>query len=213
MVAHLASAVGRACDFVRTDVTHESQVKALIDFTMKCHGRVDCLFNNAGSSAPVGGIEGIAVEGFDDAVAVLLRSVMLGMKHVAPIMTRQRAGSILNNGSIAGTRAGYSSSIIYSAAKAAVIQLSKCVAMQLGEHQVRVNSISPGGIATGIFGKALGLSVEKAELTADAVKAGSRACSRSRAPGSPTTSSTSRSFLRATNRPSSTATTWWSTAA
>jgi len=98
--------------------------------------------------------------------------VMLGMKHVAPIMTRQRSGSIINNGSIAGVLAGYSSSIIYSAAKAGVIHLSKCVAMQLGEHNVRVNTISPGGIATGIFAKALGLSIEKAEQTSEAIKKG-----------------------------------------
>jgi len=168
----VAQAIGARCDFVRTDVTQEAHVKALVDFTMARHGRVDCLFNNAGGPAPVGGIEGIAVEGFDAAIAVLLRSVMLGMKHVAPIMMRQRSGSIINNGSIAGIRAGYSSSLIYGAAKAAVIHLSECVAMQLGEHNVRVNTISPGGIATGIFGKALGLSVEKAEQTAEAIKAG-----------------------------------------
>lgn len=168
----VARAIGGDCEFVRTDVTDEAQVKALIDFTLARHGRIDCLFNNAGGPAPVGGIEGIPVEGFDAALAVLLRSVMLGMKHAAPIMMRQRAGSIINNGSIAGTRAGYSSSIIYSAAKAAVIHLSRCVAMQLGEHQVRVNSLSPGGIATGIFGKALGLSVAQAEQTAEAIKAG-----------------------------------------
>ena len=168
----VARSIGKRCHFVRTDVTQESQVKALIDFTTATHGRIDCLFNNAGGPAPVGGIEGIPVEGFDAAIAVLLRSVLLGMKHVAPVMMRQRAGSIINNGSIAGVRAGYSSSIVYSAAKAAVIQLSKCVAMQLGEHNVRVNSISPGGIATGIFGKALGLSIEKAEQTTEAIKAG-----------------------------------------
>lgn len=168
----VATSIGEHCDFVRTDVTQEAQVQTLIDFTMNRHGRIDCLFNNAGGPGPVGGIESIPVEGFDAAIAVLLRSVVLGMKHVAPIMIRQRAGSIINNGSIAGTRAGYSSSLIYSAAKAAVIHLSKCVAMQLGEHQVRVNSISPGLVVTGIFGKALGLSVEKAEQTADAIEAG-----------------------------------------
>jgi NAD(P)-dependent dehydrogenase (short-subunit alcohol dehydrogenase family) len=167
----VAQSIGARCEFVRTDVTQEAQMKALIDFTMARHGRIDCLFNNAGGPAPVGGIEGIPVEGFDAAISVLLRSVMLGMKHVAPIMMRQRAGSIINNGSIAGVRAGYSSSMIYSAAKAGVIHLSQCVAMQLGEHNVRVNTISPGGIATGIFGKALGLPIEKAEQTAEAIKA------------------------------------------
>jgi NAD(P)-dependent dehydrogenase (short-subunit alcohol dehydrogenase family) len=95
---------------------------------------------------------------------------MLGMKHAAPVMRCQGSGSIINNASVAGVLAGYSSSVIYSAAKAAVIHLTKCVAMELGESNVRVNCISPGGIATGIFGKALGLPTEEAEKTAEAVK-------------------------------------------
>ncbi len=166
------AAIGARCAFVRTDVTDEAQVEALIAFTMARHGRIDCLFNNAGGPAPVGGIETIPVEGFDAAMATLLRSVMLGMKHVAPIMIAQGSGSIVNNGSIAGSRAGYSTSMIYSAAKAAVIHLTRCASMQLGERNVRVNTISPGGIATGIFGKALGLSAEQAEASAEAVKVG-----------------------------------------
>ncbi len=97
---------------------------------------------------------------------------MLGMKHAAPVMAKQGAGSIINNGSVAAVRAGLSSSMTYAAAKAAVVHLSNCVAMQLGEQNVRVNCISPGGIATGIFGKALGLSTEAAEKTSEAVKAG-----------------------------------------
>jgi len=168
----VAKSIGAACDFVRTDVTQEAQVQALIEFALRKHGRIDCLFNNAGGPAPVGGIEGIPVEGYDAAMAVLVRSVMLGMKHVAPVMLKQRSGSIINNGSVAAHRAGLSSSMIYSAAKAAVVHLTRCVAMQLGEAGVRVNSISPGGIATGIFGKALGLPTDKAEQSAEAVKAG-----------------------------------------
>ena len=168
----VAKSIGANCDFVKTDVTLEPQVQALIEFALRKHGRIDCLFNNAGGPAPLGGIEGIPVDGFDAAMAVLLRSVMLGMKHVAPVMQGQRSGSIINNGSVAAHRAGLSSSMIYSAAKAAVVHLTRCVAMQLGEASVRVNSISPGGIATGIFGKALGLPTDKAEQTAEAVKAG-----------------------------------------
>jgi NAD(P)-dependent dehydrogenase (short-subunit alcohol dehydrogenase family) len=103
-------------------------------------------------------------------MATLLRSVMLGMKHVSPHMRKQGFGSIINNGSIAGRLAGFSSSIVYGAAKAAVIHLTKCVAMELGESGIRVNSISPGAIATGIFGKALGLSVEAAEKTPDVMR-------------------------------------------
>jgi NAD(P)-dependent dehydrogenase (short-subunit alcohol dehydrogenase family) len=157
------------CVFVEADVTVESDVKRLIETCLSKWGRIDCLFNNAGGPAPLGGIEAIPVEGFDAAMALLVRSAMLGMKHAAPIMMKQRSGSIINNGSIAGLRAGYSSSIVYSAAKAAVIHMTKVVAMQLGEHNVRVNSISPGGIATGIFGKALGAGGDE---TAEKAKAG-----------------------------------------
>jgi NAD(P)-dependent dehydrogenase (short-subunit alcohol dehydrogenase family) len=101
---------------------------------------------------------------------VLLRSVMLGMKYAAPHMKKQGSGSIINNGSVAGRLAGYSSSLVYGAAKAAVIHLTKCVAMELGESGVRVNSISPGLIATGIFAKALGLSTSDAEKTPEAIR-------------------------------------------
>ena len=167
----VAAELGSACDFVRTDVTDEAQVRALVDFTVAKHGRVDCLFNNAGGPAPPGGIESIPADGFDAAIATLLRSVLFGMKHVAPVMVRQRSGSIINNGSVAGQRAGLSSSLVYSAAKAAVIHLTRCVAMQLGEQCVRVNSISPGGIATGMFGKVAGLPAEQAERTAETARA------------------------------------------
>jgi NAD(P)-dependent dehydrogenase (short-subunit alcohol dehydrogenase family) len=160
------------CLFVEADVTREPDVEKVLGAALERWGRIDCLFNNAGGPAPVGGIETIPVDGFDAAMATLVRSVMLGMKHAAPIMMRQGSGSIINNGSVAASRAGLSSSMIYSAAKAAVVHLTRCVAMQLGERNIRVNSVSPGGVATGIFGKALGLPTDKAEATAEAVKAG-----------------------------------------
>jgi NAD(P)-dependent dehydrogenase (short-subunit alcohol dehydrogenase family) len=161
----LAARLGSSCLFRQTDVTSEAQIKALVDITVEKFGRVDCLFNNAGGPAQTGGIEGLEVDRFDAAMATLVRSVMLGMKHVAPHMRRQGSGSIINNGSIAGRLAGFSSSVVYGAAKAAVNHLTRCVAMELGEAGIRVNSISPGAIATGIFGKALGLATDAAEKT------------------------------------------------
>jgi NAD(P)-dependent dehydrogenase (short-subunit alcohol dehydrogenase family) len=168
----VARAIGSRCDFVKTDVTVEAQVRALMEFAVRRHGRIDFVFNNAGAPGPAGGIEDVPVEGFDAAMALLVRSVLLGMKHAAPVMRRQGSGSILNNASVAAHRAGYSSSLVYSAAKAAVVHLTRCVAMELGESGVRVNSISPGFIATGIFGKAAGLTAEKADASAELVKAG-----------------------------------------
>src|SRR5262245_1283861 len=168
--AAVAARIGRNAEFVAADATCEDDWQRLIDHTLKAFGRIDCLFNNAGGPAPTGSITSVSVAGFDAAMALLVRSVMLGMKHVAPIMLRQRSGSIINNGSIAGHQTGRSTSMIYGAAKAAVNHLSKCVAMELGEHNVRVNSVSPWSIATGILPKALGVEASKADELAEEMK-------------------------------------------
>jgi NAD(P)-dependent dehydrogenase (short-subunit alcohol dehydrogenase family) len=168
--AAVAARIGKTAEFIAADATSEDDWKRVIDHTLKAFGRIDCLFNNAGGPAPTGSITSVPVAGFDAAMALLVRSVMLGMKHVAPIMQRQRSGSIINNGSIAGHQTGRSTSMIYGAAKAAVNHLSKCVAMELGEHNVRVNSVSPGAIATGILAKALGVDASKADQLADEMK-------------------------------------------
>jgi NAD(P)-dependent dehydrogenase (short-subunit alcohol dehydrogenase family) len=166
----LAAKLGSSGRFVQADATLEDDWKRVIGETTKTFGKLDAVFNNAGGPAPTGSITSVPVEGFDQAMALLVRSVMLGMKHVAPIMMQQRSGSIINNGSIAGHLAGYSTSMIYGAAKAAVNHLTRCVAMELGEHNVRVNSVSPGAIATGILAKALGAETAKADQLADKIE-------------------------------------------
>ena len=168
----VAARLGGKAAYFEADATRESDWIGLVRAVEDRFGRVDVLFNNAGGPAPTGGIEAIPVEGFDHAIALLVRSVMLGMKHVATAMKRQRSGSIVNNGSVAAHLAGYSSSMIYSAAKAAVVHLTRCVAMELGEYGVRVNSVSPGAIATGILAKALGMEdTTKADDLAESIKA------------------------------------------
>jgi NAD(P)-dependent dehydrogenase (short-subunit alcohol dehydrogenase family) len=167
----LEAKLGRnRCLFVEVDVTDEDDVKRLVADCIAEWGRVDCLFNNAGSAITDDGIETITVKDFDATISTILRSVMLGMKHIAPIMKDQGSGSIINSGSVAGRRAGYSGSLIYGAAKAAVLHLTRCVAMQLGEHNIRVNSISPGAIATGMFAKDFGISSDRVESTVEMVK-------------------------------------------
>src|SRR6059036_2162397 len=86
----LADKLGADCIFLKTDVTQEDQMRALIGAAVEKFGRIDCLFNNAGGPAQTGGIEGLEVDRFDAAMATLVRSVMLGMKHAAPHMRRQR---------------------------------------------------------------------------------------------------------------------------
>lgn len=164
----LSHRLGEHAIFARTDVTRESDVENMINLSVKRFGRIDCLFNNAGAPGPIGAIEEIALADVNAAISLLFGAVFLGMKYVAPIMKEQGGGCIINNASIAGIRVGFGPTI-YSAAKAAVIQLTKCTAMELAPFGVRVNSISPGSIATPIIGKALGLETKDADRSVDAL--------------------------------------------
>ena len=156
--------------FLEADAASEVDAARVVRFALDRHGRVDVLVNNAGGPAPVGRIEELPLDGVDRTMAVHVRGALAHIKHAAPSMRAAGRGSIVNIGSIAGHRAGYSSSLIYSVAKAAVIHLTRCAAMELGEDGVRVNSVSPGAIATGIFGKAMGLDAEAADATVEKVK-------------------------------------------
>ncbi len=155
--------------FIRADVASEADVKAMIDQTVKWFGRVDCLVNNAGVPAPMVSITETDVATIDRVLAVNVRGVLLCIKHVAPVMLSQGTGSIVNIGSGAGLRGGVSGHI-YSASKGAVHALTRSAAAELGEKGIRVNTIVPGAIATGIFAKAAGLEGAKAERAADVVK-------------------------------------------
>jgi NAD(P)-dependent dehydrogenase (short-subunit alcohol dehydrogenase family) len=167
--AEVASSTGAT--FVEADVAIEADAERTIKTATEAHGRLDVLVNNAGGPAPVGRLETLPLAGFDQAIAVHVRGALAHIKHAAPNLRTQGSGSIINIGSVAGHRAGYSSSVIYGIAKAAVIHLTRCAAMELGEDGVRVNSISPGGIATGIFAKAMGMAAAEADATAERIKA------------------------------------------
>jgi NAD(P)-dependent dehydrogenase (short-subunit alcohol dehydrogenase family) len=158
----VAAELGARAAYVHADVSREADVQAAVAETVRRFGRLDCVFNNAGYGGVGGRIADIPVAGFDETLGVLLRGVFLGMKHAAPVMKAQGGGCIISTASVAGLVTGLGPHV-YSAAKAAVIHLTRSVAMELGEHNVRVNCICPGAIATPIFGKGLGLSIERAE--------------------------------------------------
>lgn len=156
--------------FVEADVAKEADAERTIKTAVNQHDRLDILVNNAGGPVPSGRFETLPMDGFDQAMAVHVRGPLAHIKHASPVMRAQSGGSIINIASVAGHRAGLSSSPIYAVAKAAVVHLTRCAAMELGEDGVRVNSISPGGIATGIFAKAMGMTDEEAETTSEQVK-------------------------------------------
>lgn len=165
----LANTLGENTLYVHTDVSQEADIKALITTAAERFGRLDCLYNNAGIGGGDVPVESLAIEDWDLRMNILLRSVFLGMKYAAPIMKQQGTGSIISTASIGGMQAGYGAHV-YSAAKAGVIQLTRSVAMELGESGIRVNCICPGGVATPIFGRAFGLSTEAAEQTVEPLK-------------------------------------------
>lgn len=158
----LARTLGEAASFLRTDVTVEADVKAMVDHAVDRFGRLDCLINNAGVPSQFVAIPDVDLQQFDAVMAVHVRAVLAGMKFAARVMATQGSGSIINVTSVNGTRAGLGGHY-YSAAKAASIHLTRCAAVELGEKGIRVNSISPGMIATGAFGKYMGLQPDEAD--------------------------------------------------
>jgi NAD(P)-dependent dehydrogenase (short-subunit alcohol dehydrogenase family) len=170
LAQQLANELGSAVVPFRMDVSNESDIAAAVDLAMSRFGRLDCLVNNAGSAGVLGPIAETATEALDETISVLFRSVVLGIKHAARVMKEQHFGTIINMASIAGFFTGYAPHV-YSACKAAVIQLTRSAATELGEQGIRVNCICPGPIATPIFGSAFGLPLEQAEDLAQKLKA------------------------------------------
>ena len=155
--------------FVRTDVASETEVKALVDAAVGWFDRIDCLVNNAAIPGPITPVAEIDAAIVDQILAVNVRGLMLTTKHVAPVMLSQGAGSIVNIASIAAHRGGISGHI-YTTSKGAVLAFTRSTAAELGEKGIRVNSISPGAIVTGIFGKLAGVEASKADKMTDLVK-------------------------------------------
>lgn len=134
--------------FVVTDVAEEADVRQLVASTCKRFGRIDCVFNNAGVGGAFGSILKTEVEDWDRTFAIMTRGVFLGIKHGAQAMIDSGIqGSIINTASVAGLSGG-AGPIAYSAAKAAVINLTRAAARELAAQRIRVNAICPGGILT-----------------------------------------------------------------
>jgi 3-oxoacyl-[acyl-carrier protein] reductase len=128
--------------FVEADVADAASAEAMVRRTTGEWDRVDILYSNAGISMNATSVEDIDDAFFDQMYAVNVRSVYLGAKHVAPQMKKQGSGVILSTGSASGIRPRPGASA-YSASKAAVIALSKSLAIELAPFGIRVLSINP----------------------------------------------------------------------
>lgn len=158
----LAEKYGKNAHYMHVDVSKEAQVEDAVKHCMDEWGKLDIIFNNAGSGGVLGSINEITEQGFDRTVGVLFKGVFFGVKHASKVMRRQRYGSIINTASTAGIRTA-NGPHIYSACKAAVIQLTMTAASEVGKDGVRVNCVCPGSIVTPLFLTSLGYSQEVAE--------------------------------------------------
>ncbi|HEU4959868.1 MAG TPA: SDR family NAD(P)-dependent oxidoreductase [Sphingomonas sp.] len=151
----LADASDGRIAFRRTDVTRAAEIEALMAAADEAGG-LDILFNNAGAGGAREPIDQISPEDWDRTQALLLRSVALGIRYAAPLMAKRGGGAIVNTSSVSALATGYAPTA-YSAAKAGVLHLTKLAAADLAKHNIRINAVVPGFIATNIFTTSLGL--------------------------------------------------------
>lgn len=146
----LANGLGSDTAFCRTDVGDRSSLEALVAFAVERFGGLDVMYNNAGVSGVPRRFLKDTLADFDEVIGVSLLGAMLGSQVAARRMVAQgRGGAIINTASLAGTNPG-AGVMSYRVAKAGVIHFTRCLALELAEHDIRVNAVAPANIATAI---------------------------------------------------------------
>ena len=160
--AELGREAGQPCVFAACDISREEQVIEAVEHVAAALGPPTILVNNAGIFI-LKGLEA-TVEEWQEVMAVNIMGPALVAKHVVPHMRRAGGGSIVNIGSVSAfiAQKGF---LTYSATKAAVVEMTRCMALDLAEDRIRVNSVSPGAVwsaAVQRVAEELGLSKEAA---------------------------------------------------
>lgn len=142
--------------FIKTDVSSEADVAALVTKTLSAYGRLDAAFNNAGIEGETGKqTHEQSVENYRAVMDINVLGVLLAMKHEVSAMLKNGGGAIVNNSSVAGL-IGFPGAGVYVASKHAVIGLTKTAALEYATEGIRVNAVSPGGIETPMFDRFTG---------------------------------------------------------
>jgi NAD(P)-dependent dehydrogenase (short-subunit alcohol dehydrogenase family) len=162
LVAELRAA-GAEAEFVRADVRHDDDIRALVDATVKRFGRLDVAVNAAGTEGKPGPATEQTAESYAATFDTNVLGTVLSMKHELRVMQAQGSGSIVNISSTFGHEGGAGASI-YAASKHAVEGLTKSVALEFGASGIRVNAVAPGPIQTPMLDRFTGGEEVKAYL-------------------------------------------------
>ncbi|KAL6341508.1 hypothetical protein AAG906_032628 [Vitis piasezkii] len=150
----LANLLHPSTVYAHCDVTVEGDIEKSINLAVSQYGKLDILFNNAGvlgnQSKNKICIANFDADEFDHIMRVNVRGVALGMKHAARVMVPKRSGCIISTASVAGLMGGLGPHA-YTASKHAIVGLTKNTACELGRYGIRVNCISPFGVATSML--------------------------------------------------------------
>ncbi|MHB1419781.1 MAG: SDR family NAD(P)-dependent oxidoreductase [Bacillota bacterium] len=144
---------GHEALFIKTDVSNEKDVIAMVEQVKNHYGKIDVLFNNAGigysygSKYKMASILKTPLEDWNAILGINLNGVFLVTKYVLPLMIEQKRGSIVNNCSIAAL-VGEWSIDAYCASKGGIMALTRALAIQYGKYNIRINCVCPGSIDT-----------------------------------------------------------------
>lgn len=160
-------AAGGEAIAIAVDVTNREQIDACMTKVHEHFGRVDFLFNNAGSPAGVGEFLTMTDQQWDVSYAVNLKGTVNMCRSVLPYMIEQGGGAIVNNASVAGLGA-VAGMAAYTATKFAVVGLTKALAAEFGVKKIRVNAVCPGMVWTQMGQQEVELLREDGESDSDA---------------------------------------------
>src|SRR5438270_1269083 len=138
---------GGEARFVAADVTKSAEVRDYVKAALDAYGSIDCFFNNAGIEGKWARTAGYDEAMFDQVIAVNVKGVFLGLRHVLPVMLQQKSGAIVNTASVAGLVATPGMPA-YVASKHAAIGLTKTAAGEVARSGVRANAVCPGPVDT-----------------------------------------------------------------